>query len=168
MPRERLQRLVAHYQHELRNEESIIQQPLRHRDSGFELNETDWTTVRPGNSTQQVVDKCGFCKDGTACVCVDKVLPGDCDACRADPEKAAACREIAANGNVSAGSTQAQGPSVSCSSFVDQLNANGVMDEAQLLRGLQMQQVETGGYEINEQQAAEALQMLQKSKVGSA
>ena len=84
--------------------------------------ETDFTAKfakpRPSQVFFDPADSCGFCTEGSACICRDQAmqsspvierpplrrnessnapitLPGDCDRCRTDPEQAKRCRELA-------------------------------------------------------------------------
>jgi hypothetical protein len=113
--------------------------------------------------------KCGFCTDDGNCQCKQKEVPmdieagpGSCNACQQDPERAAACRKVA---------MQAQGPSASlttqstmtCSTFMDRVGGGPerLASLAERLgKELQVLPSAHAGFEVDEHEAAEALQSL--------
>ena len=139
-------------------------------------------------------DHCGFCTDDQNCACKqDKAeevvtVPGSCDACRTDPQRAQACREMASSARMSSrpesteiyeeSSSRAPAsasssslsmppppPRMSCSAMVDQFNHYGERPASisNLYGGqLNAYPAPSGGYEFEEQQAAEVLSNLSR------
>lgn len=137
-------------------------------------------------------DRCGFCTDAQNCLCkgdsgpVPEIeQPGNCSACLADPQRAQACRQLAAsalthsfgfrplhdsNGvTVSSGSQSLSradsGPSarISCEQLMDRAQKFGArLPSISKLFGDQIRAHPTasGRYEVEEHEAAQALQTL--------
>lgn len=143
--------------------------------------ETDFTNVGPAGSSlamnshpsrntlgpSELSDtSCGFCTDDKNCVCrqgsdpVPEVEgPGNCDACLADPQRAQACRQLAA-------SAQAHSPylgrRMTCEQFMDRAQTIGTLPSIAELVGDQItaHRTPSGRYEVEEHEAAQALQTL--------
>jgi len=155
--------------------------------------------------SMDIEDRCGFCTDDQNCACrneqqakqnaneasfaaavpTNNVGSGNCDACRRDPARAQACREMA----MGARSSTTEGPRfyennggmmgppagrTSCSSLVDHFRFRSFDSQrtpsiAELVPGqvVNVYPVVGNGYEIEEAQAAEALQTLSGSRRGT-
>lgn len=153
-------------------------------------------------------DPCGFCTDDQNCACkqgqkqhkakptpieprISTSMPGSCDMCRSDPERARACREMAAatrpagkdgeartastldahRGSSNSSTTMPPPPRVSCSAMVDEFNKFG--ERTSSISGLfggkslTAYPVTKGGYEFDESQAAEVLSTLHRRSEGA-
>ena len=137
--------------------------------SGDSIQE-DITKVDYDMDGEAYADGCGFCRPGTSCVCkLEEVEaepssepePGNCDACRQDPERAEACRQIATNAPTPVPySTSRMMP---CSTFMDQAaeTSQRLASVPELFGDhLHARPAIDGGFEVEEQEAAEALQTL--------
>lgn len=138
-------------------------------------------------SMGQDEDRCGFCTDDSNCTCRQKAEPiapnnegpGNCDACRADPQKAQACRDMAAETQRSAApgassqpsepltaggvSTTMPPPRMSCSAMIDHFTRYGERPStiSTLFGGrMNTHPSAAGGYEFEETEAAEVLSNL--------
>jgi len=136
---------------------------------------------------QSLDDNCGFCTDDQNCSCkqekrVAEIVaapgPGSCEACQHDPVKAQACRELAAQTQMAPRPSTANGSRlydgtemamvplrVSCSSIIDRFRLYNVpiSSASERSRGrLHAWPVATGGYEIEEHEAAQVLQSLSR------
>ncbi|SMQ53399.1 unnamed protein product [Zymoseptoria tritici ST99CH_3D7] len=140
-------------------------------------------------------DKCGFCTDTSNCLCrqaeaanAEKAiqapepvsaptitLPGGCEKCQADPERARACRELASATRMTMrGIDNPPRPNLgdgdpmdtSCSTMVDKFNQFGerTASIADLFGRRQMRAYPrpTGGYDLEEADAAEVLTSLHR------
>lgn len=138
-------------------------------------------------------DQCGFCSDESNCVCLQAkiakrkeaaappppavTLPGNCEACRLDPARAQACRDMASSTRIAARAplTQAPRPNLtssmpppdySCSAMVDKFNQFGERHATignLFGRGqLTAYPRQNGGYEFEEKEAAEVLSTLSR------
>jgi hypothetical protein len=140
-------------------------------------------------------DRCGFCSDAWNCVCKQNDVaepepqPGNCEACIADPERAHACRQLAAsaqypgfrplssdninNDNNTSAISAAQSSSmvrsdshfgrISCEQLMDRAtNAGQQFTSVAELFGKQIHAYpsSSGRYEVEEHEAAQALQSL--------
>lgn len=153
-------------------------------------------------------DHCGFCTDDQNCACkqeqkqqetkptpveprISLTMPGSCDMCRSDPERARACREMAAatrpadkdtprtssifestRPKITSTTTMPPPPRVSCSAMVDQFNRFHARTSSigGLFGGRQLTAypVIKGGYEFEEAEAAEVLSTLHRRSTDSA
>jgi hypothetical protein len=137
-------------------------------------------------------DDCGFCTDTSNCLCraeaAEKAasvpeptplpaitLPGGCDKCRADPERARACKELAsATRMTTRNMNESPRPSLdlgdpmdtSCSTMVDKFAQFGqrTASIADLFGRRQMRAYPrpTGGYDLEQADAAEVLASLSR------
>ncbi|KAI5365149.1 putative basic-leucine zipper domain-containing protein [Septoria linicola] len=151
-------------------------------------------------------DPCGFCTDDQNCACkqeqqqrqrpkptpieprVSATLPGSCDMCQSDPERARACKEMAAatrpagsttprtsssfGSRPSLTSTTMPPPRMSCSAMVDEFNKFGERTSSigGLFGGRRLNAYprETGGgFDLEEAQAAEVLSTLHRRSEGA-
>ena len=169
--------------------------------------ETDFTNVgravsqtthssELGPSGLSADDRCGFCSDASYCVCKQndaaepETQPGNCEKCIADPERAYACRQLAAsaqypgfrplssddmnnNDNNASVTSAAPSPSmvrsdshfgrISCEQLMDRArNAGQRFPSVAELFGNQIHAypASNGRYEVEEHEAAQALQSL--------
>jgi hypothetical protein len=166
--------------------------------TGFEM-ETDFTNYLRGtnnvaqNAPQNNVDSdnmdyvhdgvtCGFCTDTSNCVCAAKsrpvVAPGGCDACVRDPERAAACKALADQTQVSQRPTEPTNNNtehrhdsmaqpqnmISCSSLIDRLGGRRIPSIRELVPGTVHSYVPSrhpgAGYDVDEQEVAHVLQSM--------
>lgn len=149
--------------------------------------------------TMTRTDPCGFCTDEQNCACAQEAkhklkaleppttttaatMPGSCEQCQADPERARACREMAAGTrqappeltrSTSSGSvlsTAMPPPSrVKCGTVLDQFRQYGQSPaNIRQLFGREMTAYpgSKGGYEFKEAEAAEVLRTLSGSSSG--
>jgi hypothetical protein len=138
-------------------------------------------------------DKCGFCTDDSNCACREAsraeetvripepvpaqaaTLPGDCEKCRADPERARACRELASATRMTVRAVDnpprpilngGDPMDTSCSTMVDKFNQFGerTASIADLFGRRQMRAYPrpSGGYDLEEADAAEVLTSLHR------
>jgi hypothetical protein len=145
-------------------------------------------------------DRCGFCTDAQNCLCKQDPAPvpeiegpGNCAACIADPQRAQACRQLAASANVrsfgfrplhaddsvgngggvggnavSGGFSLARSDShhsgrISCEQLMDRAKDTGtrLASIAELFGDqIKAHPTATGRYEVEEHEAAQALQTL--------
>lgn len=128
-----------------------------------------------GGMDYQSHEKCGFCEGHPNCPCEQarkaqaSLAPGTCDKCQQDPEQAARCRMLAEQASVPQDVSAARNDStaglpstMSCSSFIDQVGQR-MPSIAELFAGPLHAYPATngsGGYDINEQEAAQVLQSL--------
>lgn len=151
-------------------------------------NSNQW--LDSGMDVDREDDGCGFCTDESNCSCAQAkkaetvLAPGGCDACIRDPERAAACKALAAQTHLSqrpqtsasmAGMTQrndsmAAPPgsgTMSCSKFVDSLGQSRYPSIHELFGNtLHSYPAKTpgSGYDVNEQEAAQVLQSMSGSR----
>ena len=90
---------------------------------------------------------------------------GNCDVCRADPQRAEACRQLAFTAQSVRDSQQvgnAPVNTISCSEFLDRATEQGgQLGNLQALVGeVHARPSTSGGYEIEEHEAAQALDLL--------
>jgi len=164
----------------------------RNEHSSYSLRNTNSNESDPMDTTMDE-DPCGFCSDGSNCVCLQAklakrkeaaappptavTLPGNCDACRLDPARAQACRDMANSTRMvsRAPLTQAPRPNLtssmpppdySCSAMVDKFNQFGERHATignLFGRGqLTAYPRQNGGYEFEEKEAAEVLSTLSR------
>jgi flagellar biosynthesis GTPase FlhF len=151
-------------------------------------NHVDWT------GSNMDIDKaiggdCGFCNDSGPCPCREQesrkpkptLAPGGCDACIADPERAARCKALAdlaevsqrpdqfttANGNTQMRTDSVAQPTeyVSCSSLFDRANPR-IPSISELFPGgfhAYPSQSSGAGFDVNEREVAHALQSLRNN-----
>ncbi|KAF2208741.1 hypothetical protein CERZMDRAFT_101184 [Cercospora zeae-maydis SCOH1-5] len=150
-------------------------------------------------------DPCGFCTDDQNCACKQEqqrqrpkpvpmepritTMPGSCDMCRSDPERARACREMAAQTRTPSGenphtiatqstmstpssSTSMPPPRMSCSAMLDQFNKYGQRTSTirDLFGGRPLNaypRESGGGFDFEEKQAAEVLSTLARRSTGA-
>ncbi|WPB06399.1 uncharacterized protein RHO25_011056 [Cercospora beticola] len=150
-------------------------------------------------------DPCGFCTDEQNCACKQEqqrqrskpvpmepkvtTMPGSCDMCRSDPERARACREMAAATRPASGetprsfanqpsistlssSTSMPPPRMSCSAMLDQFNKYGQRTSTirDLFGGRPLNaypRESGGGFDLEEKQAAEVLSTLARRSTGA-
>lgn len=159
-----------------------------HSHNNVHDNGTQW--LGNGMDLDRPEDACGFCTDGNNCACAQAkqaevaqttaLAPGGCDACIRDPARAAACKALAAQTELSqrpaTSSTPMTGveqrndsmaqPSgmMSCSKFVDSLGSR-VPSIHELFPGTfhaYPSQIPGRGYDVNEQEAAQVLQSMSR------
>ncbi|KAK0858253.1 hypothetical protein LTR02_013995 [Friedmanniomyces endolithicus] len=166
-------------------------------DSAFGHLEQDFTAYRAGamhNGLRQAMGNdgssmdfgtniggnCGFCTDDQNCACKQEQAQqmteqscasaaGTCAACRTDPSRAQACRDLATVANFSSQPSTADpsgmyAPRTSCSQLVGQFRQMGERrgSISEYFDG-QIQAYPNaveGGFDVDEQQAAEVLQTL--------
>nr|POE87413.1 hypothetical protein CFP56_30002 [Quercus suber] len=160
--------------------------PARNNEShGVNDMEIDSVNFRPE-------DSCGFCSDVTNCMCAEAemeekkqrqvIAPGNCEACRSDPQRARACRELAERSQVlplpqlppvphaRSGVPDESLPPlrISCSNFIDRTVKQGErLSSISELFGSSLHAVPSRngqGYEIEEHEAAQALSKLSHSR----
>nr|POE65709.1 hypothetical protein CFP56_58815 [Quercus suber] len=159
--------------------------PSRSNDNhGINDMEIDAVNFRPE-------DSCGFCSDFTNCMCAEAELerkkrqviaPGNCDACRSDPQRAQACRELAERTQLLPFPQAVQAPQaqngvlgeslaplrISCSNFIDRTVEQGErLSSISELFGSSLHAVPSRngqGYEIEEHEAAQALSKLSHAR----
>lgn len=135
-------------------------------------------------------DNCGFCTDPQNCLCKQEAnavepapQPGNCEACMADPQRAKACRQLAASAGLksapSSPGTHLFGPPtssfesmsrhdshsgrISCEQLMDRAKSSGqrLASIAELFGDQIHAHPSTNGrYEVEEHEAAQALQTL--------
>ncbi|KAK0291975.1 hypothetical protein LTR91_014023 [Friedmanniomyces endolithicus] len=169
-------------------------------DSAFGHIEQDFTAYRAGamhNGHRQamgndgsmdfgtnIAGNCGFCTDDQNCACKQEQaqqmaeqscasVPGTCAACRADPSRAQACRDLATVADFSSHPSTSDpsgmyAPRTSCSQLVGQFRQMGERrgSISEYFDG-QIQaypNAVNGGFDVDEQQAAEVLQTLSSSR----
>lgn len=138
-------------------------------------NDTNWLN---GDMQVDNQDRCGFCDGSSSCPCresqrqeVVTQAPGTCEKCQQDPEQARRCQALAAQTSFetqqsSRNDSMAGMPTtMSCSDFMEQMGAeNGQLPSiTELFAGPMHAYPSThgsGGYDINEQEAAQVLQSL--------
>lgn len=160
-------------------------------------NDTDNNWLSTSMEVDREEDGCGFCTDASNCACLQserpqpeiapviapvsapKTAPGGCDACVADPKRAAACRAIAQqaefsqrpvqaatnNGNERNDSMAPPPGLVSCSTMLDRLGSR-VPSIAELFPGKfhRYPSVTSGsGFDVNEQEVAQVLHNMSRS-----
>ena len=157
-------------------------------------NHVDWTGSNMDSNMDMDDDKaigegCGFCNDSGPCPCREHesrkpkptLAPGGCDACIADPERAARCKALAERAEVSQrpdqfttanGGTQIRTDSVaqpteyvSCSSLFDRANPR-IPSIAELFPGgfhAYPSQNSAAGFDVNEREVAHVLQSLRNN-----
>lgn len=116
---------------------------------------------------------CGFCGDDTYCHCEAQaqngqpIRPGQCDACQNDPTRADACARMAAfQPAAQPPPTSKQGPAMTCVQFMDQAKQQQVVESTPTLNGHVHPQPSTdAAFEIDEQEAADALSMLSQQQM---
>ncbi|KAK5132891.1 hypothetical protein LTR08_008411 [Meristemomyces frigidus] len=131
-------------------------------------------------------DHCGFCTDDQNCACRNDdpaqnvaaastaFQPGNCEACRLDPARAEACRDLARgasfdptldSGVRNSSSTLPAPMRVSCAALVDDFRQYGerATSLTEVLGApINAYPVKTGGYEIEHYEAAQVLQNLSR------
>lgn len=151
--------------------------------SSFRRQQPNSAAMRPSSSSQSNFSMttldgrsdeghCGFCLDRQNCLCEEErrrnggepaFTAGNCKACQQDPERAINCQRLAMQAQERSNEATLA-PMVSCATFMDQVENNGGRLEsiAKLVSNGQMQ-VSTSniaGFEIEEREAAQALQNL--------
>ncbi|KAK3698612.1 hypothetical protein LTR37_016840, partial [Vermiconidia calcicola] len=96
--------------------------------------------------------------------------PGDCDACRQDPERAQACKKLAESASMTPQDTQMMeaGSRISCSEFMERASRTGqpLAGIADLVGNqVHINPTANGGYEVEEHEAAQVLQTLSTRNV---
>jgi len=149
-------------------------------------NNVDWTSSDM-DVDKADDDKCGFCTDSGPCPCREEtrrpkpvLAPGGCDACIADPERAARCKALAEKSEVTQrpeqfttanGVTQlrsdsvAQPTYVSCSSLLDRTNPR-IPSIAELFPGTfraYPSQNSSAGFDVAEHEVAHVLQNMSRN-----
>jgi hypothetical protein len=154
-------------------------------------NHVDWTGSNM-DIDKAIGDDCGFCNDSGPCPCREQearkpkptLAPGGCDACIADPERAARCKALAERAEViqrpdqfttANGDTQMRTDSVaqpteyvSCSKFFDRTNPR-MPSISELFPGAfhaYPSQNSAAGFDVNEQEVAHVLQNLRNNGSG--
>ena len=134
-------------------------------------------------------DKCGFCTDSGPCPCREDnsrkpkptLAPGGCDACIADPERAARCKALAEKSEVTQrpdqftttnGGSQSRNDSVaqpteymSCSKLFDRSNPR-MPSISELFPGAfhaYPSQNSGAGFDVNEHEVAQVLQSMSRN-----
>ena len=141
----------------------------------------DSTLADYGSPRQPGDGTCGFCTDPSNCVCKQQSSscddnqsapqPGNCDGCLADPEQARLCRQFAESaGDPSAfrGNDPAES-TISCEQFMHRIMQSGQpYDSLSQLSGNQIHARPStdGRYEVDEREAARALQSLSSRRNG--
>lgn len=164
----------------------------RNEHSSYSLRNTNSNESDPMDTTMDD-DPCGFCSDESNCVCLQAklakrkeaaappptavTLPGNCDACRLDPARAQACRDMANSTRMVSRAPISQAPrpnltssmpppDYSCSAMVDKFNQFGERHATignLFGRGqLTAYPRQNGGYEFEEKEAAEVLSTLSR------
>lgn len=152
----------------------------------FESDTQTWLSGSMDVDRQE--DNCGFCTDESNCACIQSqiqkpvIAPGGCDACVADPERAAACRALASQTEVSQRPTESTNTNnggieqrndsmaappgmMSCSNLIDRLGPTQRMPSiAELFPGKfhSYPGITGSGYDVNEQEAAQVLQSMSR------
>ena len=141
-------------------------------------NQVDWS------GSDMDIDKaiggpCGFCNDSETCPCRETrkpkptLAPGGCDACIADPERAARCKALAERAEVSQRPTAEQrhdsiaqrAEYVSCSKLFDRTNPP-LPSISDLFPGTfhaYPSQNSAAGFDVNEHEVARVLQNLRNN-----
>ena len=116
-------------------------------------------------------DPCGFCTDSQNCLCKQQEDnaepapqhgPGNCNACLHDPNRAAACRQIASSARPHHSEVRS---TISCEEFMNRAAQSGErLASIPKLFGDRVRAfpAANGRYEIEEHQAAQALQTLSR------
>ena len=150
---------------------------------------SDSTFVGYPSDLQQPDDgDCGFCTDPQNCFCKQATnaepapQPGNCDACLADPNRAQACRQVAASaqtlsednlrmyesaGQPYPGSGSRSGSKISCEQLMDRATQSGqkLASIPELFKNqVHVHPSANGRYEVDEQEAAQALQTLSRRR----
>lgn len=132
---------------------------------------------------------CGFCTDSSNCQCrpakvskTNDTQAGTCAACRDDPARAAACRQLAATATPDPTSANPSAPiaeegttlppilptgsTISCSEFLDRARQVAPLESVQQLFGNQLHARRSvgGGYELDEHEAAQGITLLANSR----
>jgi hypothetical protein len=158
-------------------------------------NHVDWTGSNMDIDDKAIGGDCGFCNDSGPCPCREQeskkpkptLAPGGCDACIADPERAARCKALAsmaevsqrpdqlttANGDHQLRSDSVAQPTeyVSCSKFFDRTGPR-MPSISELFPGAfhaYPSQNSAAGFDVNEHEVAHVLQNLRNNgSAGSA
>lgn len=157
-----------------------------HSHDSIDMNDMD---IDPMNIRPE--ESCGFCSDDSNCMCAvvdaetkrQAIAPGNCDACRTDPQRAQACRALAERTHILSGPQASHPPHssydgvtgnslpplrISCSNFLDRTVQQGErLSSISELFGASLHAIPSRsgqGYEIEEHEAAQALSKLANSR----